>query len=142
MTGRFALGALGALVMGYGAVLALTRQDLGQLAEVTVWLAVGVLVHDGLLSAGLLVAGYAGRRLLPAAWRAPAAVALVVWGTLTVVAIPVLGRFGARADNPTLLDRPYLASWLVLLCVTVAAVVVAGTIRSRTTDGPPAGPVE
>ena len=142
MTGRFALGALGALVMGYGAVLALTRQDLGQLVEVTVWLAVGVLVHDGLLSVGLLVAGLAGRRLLPAAWRAPATVALVVWGTLTIVAVPVLGRFGARADNPTLLDRPYLASWLVLLGVTVAAVVVAGTIRSRTTDGPLAGPGE
>ena len=33
---------------------------------------------------------------------------------VTLVAVPVLGRFGARADNPTLLDRDYVAGWLVL----------------------------
>ena len=70
-------------------------------------------------------------RLLPSPVRAPAAVALVVVGTLTVVAVPVLGRFGAREDNATLLDRPYLGSWLVLLAVAALAVAVAGVVRSR-----------
>ena len=43
-------------------------------------------------------------------------VGLVVWGGLTVMAIPVLGRFGALAANPTLLDRPYLTSWSSAPC--------------------------
>ena len=131
MIARVVLGTAGVLVAAYGALLALTRQETGQLVEVAVWLAAGVLVHDVLLSGALLLAGLAGRRLLPAPWRTPATVALVVWGSLTLVAVPVLGRFGARTDNPTLLDRPYAASWLVLLVATVSVVVVVGLVRRR-----------
>jgi hypothetical protein len=43
----------------------------------------------------------------------------------------VLGRFGALDDNPTLLDRPYLVTWLVGCAVTVLLVGVAGAVRSR-----------
>ena len=131
MIGRLAIGAVGGLLMAYGAVLALTRQDPAQLLEVALWLAAGVLVHDGLLSGAVLLAGLAGRRLLPQAWRAPTTIAVVVWGTVTIVGIPMLGRFGALPDNPTLLDRPYLPSWLAVLAVTLIAVIVAGALRSR-----------
>jgi len=138
--GRLAIGAVGGLLMAYGAVLALTRQDPAQLLEVALWLAAGVLVHDGLLSGALLLAGLAGRRLLPHAWRTPVTVAVVVWGTVTIVGIPMLGRFGALPDNPTLLDRPYLPSWLAVLAVTVVAVAVAGGLRSRAGAGAQAEP--
>jgi hypothetical protein len=40
----------------------------------------------------------------------------------------VLGRFGALDDNPTLLDRPYLVTWLVGCAVTVLLVAVAGAV--------------
>ena len=142
MIGRLALGVLGALLLGYGALLALTRQDLDQLVEVGIWLAVGVLVHDGLLSAVLLAVGLIGRRLVPTAWQAPATVALVIWGSLTIVVVPVLGRFGARSDNPTLLDRPYSLAWVVLFAATVVAVMTAGAVRSRTNGRPLVGPEE
>jgi hypothetical protein len=135
---RVVVGAAGVLVAAYGALLALTRQEPGQLVEVAVWLAAGVLVHDVLLSGALLVAGLAGRRLVPPVWRTPATVALVVWGSVTLVAVPVLGRFGARTDNPTLLDRPYAVSWLVLLVATVAVVVVVGLVRRRPAPTPTA----
>jgi hypothetical protein len=131
VTARLAVGGLGGLLMAYGALLAVTRQDPGQLVEVVVWLAAGVAIHDGLLSGLLLLTGLAGRRLLPDAWRGPATVALVVWGSLTIAVVPVLGRFGARPDNPTLLDRPYAAAWSVLLVATVLAVVLAGAWRAR-----------
>jgi len=133
--GRLAIGAVGGLLMAYGAILALTRQDPAQLLEVSLWLAAGVLVHDGLLSGVVLLSGLAGRRLLPDAWRTPTTVAVVVWGTVTIVGIPMLGRFGARPDNPTLLDRPYLPSWLAVLAVTILAVAVAGALRSRASTG-------
>ncbi len=131
MRARGLIGAVGLLVGTYGGWLLVSRQDLGQLVEVAAWSAGGIVAHDALLSGVLLLLGLLGTRLLAPAWRAPVTVALVVWGTLTVVAVPVLGRFGARPDNLTLLDRPYVGSWLALTGVTVAAVVVAGLVGSR-----------
>jgi hypothetical protein len=63
---------------------------------------------------------------------------LLVLGSLTIMAIPVLGRFGARPDNPTLLDRNYTAGWLVVAGLTLVA-VLAGMVSARTlrkTGGP------
>ncbi len=131
---RWVLGGLGVLGGAYGAWLALTRQDLLQLAEVALWLAAGVAVHDVLVADVVIGASLLGRRILPLPWHAPATLGLVVWGSVSVMAVPVLGRFGARADNPTLLDRPYLATWLVLTLLTLAAVAVAGLVRSRRAD--------
>jgi hypothetical protein len=58
-------------------------------------------------------------------------VALIVWGSITLLAVPVLGRFGALPDNPTLLDRPYQMSWLILSAVVVAAAALAMVVRVR-----------
>ena len=132
---RWLIGGLGVVLGAYGAWLALTRQDAGQLVEIAVWLAAGVVLHD-VVVAGVVLAGVAlGRRVLPGPWQAPATLGLVVWGGVTLMAVPVLGRFGARADNPTLLDRPYLASWAALTVVAVLVVAVAGLVRARRGTG-------
>jgi hypothetical protein len=70
-------------------------------------------------------------RLLPPWLRGPAAVGLVVLGSLTLVAIPVLGRFGVRADNPTLLDRDYRAGWLIVAALVLVAVAAGAFWRRR-----------
>lgn len=128
---RWLLGALGASLVAYGAWLVLTRQDAGQLLEIAVWLGAGVVLHD-VVVAGVVLGGVAvGRRVLPLPWRVPATLALVVWGGVTVMAVPVLGRFGARPDNPTLLDRPYLGTWAALTVLTVVVVAVTGWLRAR-----------
>ena len=134
MTGvrsRIAIGAVGTALGAYGAWLALSRQDLGQLVEIGIWLAAGVIAHDALVAGVVLLVSLLGRRLLPRAAQAPAAIALVVWGATTLAVVPVLGRFGARSDNPTLLDRPYLASWLALSAATVVVVALASVWRAR-----------
>lgn len=132
---RWVLGGLGVVLGAYGAWLALTRQDADQLVEVAGWLAAGVVLHDVVL-AGVLLAGVGlGRRVLPRPWQAPATLALVVWGGVTLMAIPVLGRFGARPDNPTLLDRPYLAAWAASSALAVVAVALAGIVRARRGPG-------
>ena len=62
---RWLLGGLGVALGTYGAWLALTRQDAGQLVEIAVWLAAGVVLHD-VVVAGLALAAVAfGRRVLP-----------------------------------------------------------------------------
>ena len=128
---RLAIGAIGAVIGLYGAVLFLTRQDPGQWLEVAIWFGAGVVAHDFLLSGLVIGACLVGARVLPQPWRAPATIALVVWGTLTIATIPMLTRAGARADNATLLDRPYAATWWTMSAIVVVVVAVAGIVRSR-----------
>ena len=125
---RLVLGALGVAGGLFGAVLLL---DLGpdNLVAAGTWLVGGVLVHDALVAPFALLVGVVAARLLRRQVPRAVAVGATVLATVTVVAVPVLGRFGARADNPTLLDRNYLLGWLVLATLTVVVVAVA-TIRS------------
>jgi hypothetical protein len=121
----------GVLAGCYGLWLML---DLGfdNLRATVVWAAGGVIVHDGVLAPGVLVLSLLAARLLPALLRPAATVGLVILGTVTVVAIPVLGRFGARPDNPTLLDRPYWTGWLVIAGLTLVGVLVTTVLGART----------
>jgi hypothetical protein len=119
--------------MAYGAWLLLSRQDLGQVVEVMIWLAAAVVIHDGILAPAVLALGWLGGRLLPRAVARGAVTVLVLLGPATLVAIPVLGRFGAKPDNPTLLDRDYTQGLLVfaILCVCAGVAVALGELRSR-----------
>ena len=131
MRTRAALVAAGAALVLYGAWLLLSRQDPGQWFEVGIWLGAGIVAHDAVVSGVVIGLCLLGSRLLPLAWRAPAVIALVVWGGLTITAIPVLSGLGVRADNPTLLDRPYVATWWVISAIVVLLVAVTGFVRSR-----------
>jgi hypothetical protein len=131
MRTRLLTGACGVVLALYGALLELSRQDPRQWLEVGIWFGVGVAAHDAVLSALVIGVCLLGSRLLPTPWRAPATVALVVWGTLTVATVPMLTRAGARADNATLLDRPYAATWWAISAIVVVLVAVTGFVRSR-----------
>lgn len=128
---RIAIGAVGVLVAAYGAWLLLSRQDLEQLRSAAIWLAAGVALHDAVLAPVVLVAGFLLSRVVPPVARAPIAAGAIVLGSVTLLAVPVLGRFGERSDNPSLLDRDYTTGWLVLAGLVVAAVVVATLVRAR-----------
>ncbi len=124
---RLVAGAVGLAAAAYGGWLLWAQRD--DAPSLGLWLAAGVLLHDAVLSPLLVVGGLLLARAVAPAWRAPVAVAVIVWGSLTLLAIPVLGEFGALPDNPTLLDRPYLASWTVLTAVTAALVAAAALLR-------------
>lgn len=107
------------------------------LASTLVWLAGGVLLHDGVLAPATVAAAALGIVVLPARLRSPVAAGFLVLATVTVTAVPVLGRFGAREDNPTLLDRDYTTGWVVLALSVLtgvaawSAVVVARARREQ-----------
>lgn len=132
---RWAIGAAGVVIGAFGAWFLFTRQDLDQLVNAGEWLVVGVILHDAVLAMVTVALGALAVRLVPAPARAPLVVAFVVLGSVTLLAVPVLGRFGARPDNPTLLDRDYTAGWLVLAGITLVAVVAAVLVRSRASRG-------
>jgi len=136
MRTRLLLGALGVAVATYGGWL-LLQEDLSDLVDTAVWLAGGVVLHDFVLVPLTLLLGLALIRLLPANLRAPVVGGLVVLGTVTLMAVPVLGGWGANADNPTILDRNYPVGWLVVAGVTMLVVVVTIVLRAGGRSGGP-----
>lgn len=133
MRGRLLIGGVGVVVGLFGAYLLLSRQDQDQLVSAAIWLASGVLLHDFVLAPLVLVVVAIGARAVPSGFRAAAVAGLVVLGTATVLAIPVLSGMGERPDNPSLLNRDYWTGWLVLAVVVLIAVVVGGLVlRART----------
>ena len=130
---RVLVGTVGVAVAAYGGWLLASNADRSALVEIAIWLAVGVVLHDLVLTPVVLAVVWAGARVLPAAARAPAAVGLLVLGSVSLVAIPVLGRFGEVPSDPTQLDRNYLAGWSVVAGLVLTGVVLATlAVRSRT----------
>ena len=62
---------------------------------------------------------------------------MIVLGSITILAIPMLGSFGAKDDNPTLLDRNYWLGWSAIVVLVVVAVAVAAVLRARRTTAAP-----
>ncbi len=123
--------AVGGLALGIFGAWSLLRLGLLNLFWALLWLVGGVIGNDALLAAATLAAVAIGTRILPSWARAPAAAGLVVLGTVTLMAVPVLGRFGAKPDNPSLLDRSYGVGWLVLAGIVAVAVVAASAVTRR-----------
>jgi hypothetical protein len=138
MTGwRLALAIPGLAALAYAATR-LRDVPADAWASVLTWLAAGVLLHDGLLAPIVIGLCVLAARWLPAPWRAPAVVGLVCWGSLTLVAIPVLSGNGVDPTNETLQDRPFVMSWLIGSVVVLTAVVAAGwwrRLRTPSRDG-------
>lgn len=123
---RVGLAVLGAAGVGYG-LRDLLALGWGNLVPTVVWLGGAVVVHDALIAPAVLVLAWWTSRHLRPRMRTVVARSFVVLGPLVLLSVPVLGRFGAKPDNPSLLDRPYaagLGACVALVCVV--AVVTAG----------------
>lgn len=127
---RGVLIALGVAGAAYG-LFRLVGLGLEQVVAVLVWVLGGLVAHDGIIAPVVVVLGVlAARRAAP--WlRVPLLWALVVLGPLTLIAVPVLGKPGARPDNPTLLDRNYVLGYAVLVILVLGAAGVAAVRRRR-----------
>jgi hypothetical protein len=135
---RLLLGAAGVAAGLYGA-WRLLRLGSDTLLDALLFLAGGVVVHDAVVAPLTVALTVLGTRLLPRAARRQVTVGVVVLLTVTAGALPALLRLGARPDNPTLLDRNYLAGWLVLAALVLLATVAAGPLLRRTRRTPAAG---
>lgn len=102
-------------------------------ARVAVLVVGAALAHDLLLAPVVVAVAWWGRHLLPAPARRWAGGALLVSGALVAVAVPVIGRFGERADDPSLLPRDHGQGLLVVLALIW--LVAAGGLWASTRDG-------
>jgi len=126
--GRIALVSVGIVLMLYGGWLVIRDNDPLQLAP---WVLGPVFIHDAILAPIALGLVWLGHRVLPRYAQAPALVALVVCGALTAVAGSVLTRAGARPDNPSLLDRNYIAGWFAAIALTLVVAAIATGVNRR-----------
>lgn len=122
------LGGLGVGAAAYGAWM-LLDDSFSDLVWIVVWLGAGVLLHDAVLAPLTGVAATVSHRWLPEVARGPVVVGAVVLVPLTLLSVPVLGRFGASPGNPTLLDRDYVAGWAGVAALTGAGVAMAVVVR-------------
>lgn len=129
MRTRLALGAVGVAAGLYGALM-LLDDGFSDLVSIVIWLAGGVVLHDFVLAPLTVLAGRLTPRL-PSPTRAPVVVAVVVLTAITLLAIPVLGRFGASPGNATLLDRNYWAGWVGIVTLLAIGVLLASIVRAR-----------
>ena len=102
-----------------------------QLRSTGLWLIGGAILHDAVVAPIVVALGVVAARTLPGRLRAPAAIAFLVWATLTVVFFPVLSGEGGKPGNDTILGRPYVLSWIVMTLVLIVVAVVAGLRRRR-----------
>ncbi|MFI5809131.1 hypothetical protein [Streptomyces sp. NPDC051561] len=118
--GRTAVGTLGVVLMGVGAVLVLGT---GDVVGVALWLGGAIVAHDALIAPVVLGVG-----LLLGGLRAYGVVrgALLVAGCLTLVALPVLMRRGTPA-NSSVLPLDYVQGWLIAVA---AAALGAGAFQA------------
>jgi hypothetical protein len=114
---RLTLGAVGVVGVLWGAWL-LSDDGVDKLRSTALWLVGVVVLHDAVLAPIVVVIGGLAARTLR--HRAVAAVAFLIWGTLTLAVANVLSGVGGKPDMDSLLNRPYLSVWLVLSGVIVA----------------------
>jgi hypothetical protein len=127
---RGLLGAAGVGLVLVG-VYHLLGTDLPDLVNAAVWLAGGVLLHDAVLAPLVVLLAVLVLPRLPEWSRGPAVAGFVVLGSVTLLAVPAIGRFGAREDVPSLLNRPYGVLWLGFAALVVGVVVAAALLRRR-----------
>jgi hypothetical protein len=104
------------------------------------WLVGGVVLHDAVFAPLVLAVALVALRLgagrsTTRRFLAPVVVVLVVLVPITLAGIPELGRFGARADRPDLLDRDYWLGWWVMATLVVVVVTVGALVRARVGGG-------
>lgn len=130
MRTRLLIGVVGLLMGAFGA-LRFLQLDLPDLVNAVLWLAGGVILHDAVLAPLTVGLTVLLTRAVPEAARTRVTVGLVVLVTVTITAIPVLGRFGERPDNLTILDRNYTVGWLVFAVLVLVGTLVTGPLARR-----------
>jgi hypothetical protein len=127
---RAGLLALGLSAGAYGAWL-LWQFPVDTIIRIASWVAAGVILHDFVFAPVTAALGYTSRRWITGAWWTAVAVAGACSATLALIAVPVFGEPGARADNASLLDRDYPVGLVVALAVVWACVPVYAVVINR-----------
>lgn len=123
--------ALGAPIVAYGVRGVFVDAPRTHPAELARWVVGSALAVDLLVIPAAAIVGAAVRRACPAAWWPTVRAALLVTGTLALVAWPFVRGYGQDPANPSLLPRDHAAGLGAAIAVVWAAAVAHLVIRTR-----------
>ena len=136
----WAVIASGWVVMGIAVVGAVGDVRIGDLGSWATWVLGAALVHDALLLPVVTALGWLLTRWVPVPYRVPLRTALVVSGIVALTVWPIARRWGARADNPSLLPLPVQRNLAIIVAVLIAVAIAVGAVsawRARTAASSP-----
>jgi hypothetical protein len=101
-----------AVLVGWGLIVVgivgfANRRGTGDLLPLGVWIVGGDVVHDALLVPATLLVTVLVTAFVPEPWRAPLLAGLGATACILLVSIPLLGGYGRKAGNPTVLPLDY-----------------------------------
>lgn len=126
------LYVLGVAAVAYGAYWLVTALSTRSLIGLAIFVAVGIVLHDGVIAPLAALTGVTVRRLVPQRARRPVLIGLIVTGSLLAVAWPMVLRLGADPVNPSFLPRDYTAGLFAAISVVWVGVAVALLARRIT----------
>ncbi|MDQ6754224.1 MAG: hypothetical protein M3017_12675 [Actinomycetota bacterium] len=138
-TVRIGLGLLGTGMIGYGVLGLPTQLGIAQLVGLLTWMALAVLLHDGVLVSLTTLAGFGLRRLTFGLRNRSAAMlrAALMIGAVVTGLVAVMLKAQSVARNTSVLEDNYAASlawfWLVLAIVTTLSIYLVESAAARRT---------
>jgi hypothetical protein len=126
---RVLLGLAGVAMIGYGGYQILHYSAATRPAKLAEWLLGALVLHDGVLSWGVLGAGWLSARLARGRTRAYVEGGLVCAALILVIGLPLVYRRGKSPSGSTLLTQNYAAHLAVLLGTVAAVAAGARAIR-------------
>jgi membrane-bound ClpP family serine protease len=137
--GRIVLGLAGAGTAAYGLLGLPTQLGPAQLVGLLTWMALAVLLHDGVIvplstlaGAGLTRLGFGLRPISAAVLRGA-----LMTGAVVTMLVGVLVKAQSEARNVSVLEANYAANlaWFWAVLALVAAVVIYGVERTGSATG-------
>jgi hypothetical protein len=123
--------------IAFGVVSAITHRGATRPVTLAAWVVGLALVHDLLFAPLVLGAAWLLHRAVPRIARGIAMGALVISGLVVLYSIPFVARWGAQADNPSLL--PHDVGTGVLEVLALVWLVAAAMLVVRLFRGPEGG---
>ncbi len=121
---RLLLGVVGVAFIGYGVARIFQFSAATQPSHLFVWLAGAVILHDGVLSIGLIGLGWWLTQFIPGRARAYLQGGLITGGLVLAIGVILVYRRGKSAPGQTLLVQNY-ALHLALILLAITAVTAA-----------------
>ena len=126
---------IGAAICAWAVVGAITDEEIASPLRWAGWLVVPAIVHDAIWAA--VVGGAAVASIwMPSSLKVPFRVGLGMTSVVLLIAWPLLGRYGERPDNPTVLPFDYGPRILTLLAVIWGGVAIWVIFRIETSRRP------
>ena len=135
---RIVIGTGGVLLLAFGVFRLGTEIPVSDLLGLALWLGAALVIHDAVLSPGIVELGRLLRRI-PARARTYVQGALIAGGLVTLIAIPLIYRTDSQPDAKALLEQDFRAN-LALLLALVGVVAFLAYLRRvahvRSSAGP------